>query len=314
MANPVLKLGSKSPDVVRLQRALNAVYASWSTVTPLATDGDFGPSTEARVKKFQIGYSLIADGVVGAQTWSMLLSKVPAEMPAPESAPAPSSDALEAAGRAAIARALEIWAADIIDPPVGMKGERAARSLKFINEMLRTTEWDWVGYYDGNGHKPEWCGLFAAYCWLAAGLEGEWPEHFWASNLRLLYWINYRPWNGVSADKRPATGGRMKLDTSRATQLEDLVFPDGTAPRAGDVVIVGDGTPFEGDHVTMLVSMEALPDGRVCFHTVSGNGGGYGPDGRRREGVVKTDYFLDPSGGYRVLHVYRPGADDIVAR
>lgn len=41
----------------------------------LAEDGDFGPATEAAVKHYQGNEGLTADGVVGALTWTSLLSR-----------------------------------------------------------------------------------------------------------------------------------------------------------------------------------------------------------------------------------------------
>ncbi|MEI5680510.1 MULTISPECIES: peptidoglycan-binding domain-containing protein [unclassified Mesorhizobium] len=59
--NPVLVKGSKGADVKRLQGLLG-----------LATDGAFGPKTEAAVVAFQKTYNLVSDGKVGPQTWDEL--------------------------------------------------------------------------------------------------------------------------------------------------------------------------------------------------------------------------------------------------
>ena len=53
----LLKLGSKGQEVVELQQALG-----------IKADGDFGPATEAAVKKFQQKNGLTVDGIVGSQT------------------------------------------------------------------------------------------------------------------------------------------------------------------------------------------------------------------------------------------------------
>lgn len=64
-----LQLGSKGPAVVALQKVLNRWYPS---LPALATDGDFGPATQERVKYFQSRAGLVSDGVVGAKTKAVL--------------------------------------------------------------------------------------------------------------------------------------------------------------------------------------------------------------------------------------------------
>lgn len=58
----VLKRGAKGEAVKQLQRALNAANFKCSV------DGDFGPSTEAVLKRFQSVHSNPADGVYGPST------------------------------------------------------------------------------------------------------------------------------------------------------------------------------------------------------------------------------------------------------
>lgn len=65
-ARPVLRSGDRGEDVFRLQTALNARGAG------LNADGDFGPRTEAAVRRFQDSKGLFVDGIVGARTWAAL--------------------------------------------------------------------------------------------------------------------------------------------------------------------------------------------------------------------------------------------------
>lgn len=58
-----LRRGSKGDGVKQIQRKLG-----------LAADGDFGPGTEAAVKKWQEANGLVADGIVGPKTIAMLLA------------------------------------------------------------------------------------------------------------------------------------------------------------------------------------------------------------------------------------------------
>jgi hypothetical protein len=57
----VLKRGSKGESVKTLQEFLK-----------LTADGDFGPKTEAAVKSWQKAHGLLADGIVGRNTWAAM--------------------------------------------------------------------------------------------------------------------------------------------------------------------------------------------------------------------------------------------------
>lgn len=59
-----LNLGSSGPNVKLIQSLLNRIGYNSGTV-----DGIFGPSTRQAVIQFQINNNLIADGIVGPQTW-----------------------------------------------------------------------------------------------------------------------------------------------------------------------------------------------------------------------------------------------------
>lgn len=68
-ANPVLALGTKGPDVARLQELLNAKGAK------LTVDSDFGPRTLKAVLAFQKSAGLVQDGRVGHYTWDALQAR-----------------------------------------------------------------------------------------------------------------------------------------------------------------------------------------------------------------------------------------------
>jgi len=71
---PYLKKGMPiSLDVKKVQEWINL----WNWIDPdwdieIARDGDFGPNTEACVKKFQEHHDLVVDGIVGNNTWKKL--------------------------------------------------------------------------------------------------------------------------------------------------------------------------------------------------------------------------------------------------
>ena len=73
----MLKQGDSGPEVVALQKQLNAQGAS----PALAEDGDFGPATTQAVMEFQKNNGLISDGVVGPLTESALNGPAPAPKP-----------------------------------------------------------------------------------------------------------------------------------------------------------------------------------------------------------------------------------------
>lgn len=66
-----LKRGSRGRDVVVLKKRLFA-HRRWSRA--LGFTSGFGPLTERQVKRFQTDSQLVADGVVGTQTWAALNS------------------------------------------------------------------------------------------------------------------------------------------------------------------------------------------------------------------------------------------------
>jgi peptidoglycan hydrolase-like protein with peptidoglycan-binding domain len=62
-----LKPGDTGEQVKILQQALTALHFS-----PGKADGDYGPSTQVAVEKFQLAKGLAEDGVVGPQTLAAL--------------------------------------------------------------------------------------------------------------------------------------------------------------------------------------------------------------------------------------------------
>jgi peptidoglycan hydrolase-like protein with peptidoglycan-binding domain len=69
-----LRVGDSGSDVRELQIRVAGWAASSASQTYVAVDGQFGPGTEAAVKRFQSAYGLTADGIVGSATQSVLNS------------------------------------------------------------------------------------------------------------------------------------------------------------------------------------------------------------------------------------------------
>ncbi|MCL2373302.1 MAG: peptidoglycan-binding protein [Defluviitaleaceae bacterium] len=63
-----IRVGARGDDVARIQRCLNQVMGAG-----LATDGAFGPLTQAAVINFQRSRGLNPDGIVGPITWGTLM-------------------------------------------------------------------------------------------------------------------------------------------------------------------------------------------------------------------------------------------------
>ncbi|TCQ16398.1 N-acetyl-anhydromuramyl-L-alanine amidase AmpD [Rhizobium sp. PP-CC-3G-465] len=60
---PTLKRYARGQDVEKVQELLE-----------ITVDGKFGPTTEARVRRFQFAHGLRSDGIVGPLTWAYLLN------------------------------------------------------------------------------------------------------------------------------------------------------------------------------------------------------------------------------------------------
>ena len=67
---PLVSESATGENVQSIQYFLNAHGSH------LVTDGDFGPLTKAAVQAFQGSHGLVADGIVGDQTWPALIVQV----------------------------------------------------------------------------------------------------------------------------------------------------------------------------------------------------------------------------------------------
>jgi hypothetical protein len=211
-----------------------------------------------------------------------------------------NTDALALAGQRAITEATRLWNLDVFDPPKSDHSPRARECARVIEDVIKSAGWGFATPYEGNG-APQWCGLFAGHCWRAAGLDPKWLATYFASTYRLNLWGSYQKFDQKHPNPRPATE-----DTRWLAELHDA---PPFAPQAGDILIVGDGDPHVGDHITLVVSYDAAVR---TFDTISGNGGGVGPRGDRREGISRRAYTIG-AAGYRAMWLLRPAFGDLVA-
>lgn len=208
------------------------------------------------------------------------------------------------AGRRALAEAQRLFALDVYDPPRGLHNEPAERSRRVISDILKACGWTWpeVYPYDHDG-QVEWCCLFAGACWRQAGLDPKWLAVFFASTMRLDAWAAYERWN-EHQNPKPAAGPFRLL-----AELDAHSITVPFVPQEGDILLIGDGSPAAGDHCTIV---ESYDPARRTFQTISGNGVGLGPDGKRRQGVVRSEVRLG-GPGFCARRLIRPSPLDLPA-
>lgn len=211
-------------------------------------------------------------------------------------------DKLEEAGLKAAAAMEALWNLDVFDPPIGSSHPRARFCLDVIEKIIGTNGWSWALPYRGDG-PPQWCGMTAGKAWRDAGLDHTWLSSYFASTIRLQAWATYQRWDRKSkANPKPADDfgdRRLYISLNAAPKVP---------PRPGDIVIVGDGNPRWGDHVTVNMGYDAATG---TFDTISGNGGGAGPRGNVRQGISRRSYRIGQSG-YRPMFLIRPATSDLL--
>lgn len=115
----VLEVGAQGQGVVECQQRLNTHGFE------CVVDGDFGPTTRARVVDFQRARGLEADGIVGPATWEALDVQPPEPLPAPVPGPTvttgrrPASELRLSSQGAALIAELEGKSNVLYDDPAG---------------------------------------------------------------------------------------------------------------------------------------------------------------------------------------------------
>lgn len=209
-------------------------------------------------------------------------------------------DRLVAAGNKAADFMEALWKLDIFDPKIGSSHPRAKFCLDEISKIIAYNHWGWALPYRGDG-PPQWCTMTAGRAWGEAGLDTSWLSAYFASTIRLRCWAQYERWDRkAKANPRPLPGAPRRL-------YVDLRKPFSVEPRRGDIIIVGDGEPSFGDHGTVNMGYDPVTK---TFDTISGNGGGAGPRGDRRQGVSRQNYRIG-QGGYAPMFLVRPASSDL---
>lgn len=183
-------------------------------------------------------------------------------------------------GEVALDAALTEWSRRTFDPRKLDTSPAAAQSklviCQYINEGLG---WG-IKEYKGNTTFA-WCGAFAAWCWLQAGMTPTRAKKFSGAD--------------VPGDPFASTYRLM-----RAAQRDPLLTIAVPKSLPADVVVVKSASQPKkfGNHITMAVAWSQNRDVVTCVH---GNGHGRWPTGEWVEGVVISTF---PATA--IAAIYRP--------
>lgn len=180
------------------------------------------------------------------------------------------------------------WSRSVREPAGGAANGRAD-IIKYIREGL-----GWKpprNYTDGSFH---WCGAFAAYCWMHAGMDPD-LRKYWMPSCHRQYYGHHSRGHWPRSD-----------NAARVTYS----YGEGGDIQPGDIVMVGDvdGKP-SGSHITLCSRVHEWG-----IETFEGNARGKLPDGTEAEGVVKQSRFYEPGGvqgGYVIMWAWRPTSADL---
>jgi uncharacterized protein (TIGR02594 family) len=190
--------------VAWLQKLLNSRLRP---AQPLATDGDFGPTTARAVRRFQGRCGLVADGVVGPASWLCLQASVrqlsdvkhhavPTRKPAPAPEPKAASSQVP---RPAAAQAGELpcpWL-DVARAECGAKEVAGAQHNPRILAYHATTS------LHAQSDEIAWCASFVNWVMREAGHKGT-------NSAAAASWITW------GADCQPREGAIMVIRNARA--------------------------------------------------------------------------------------------------
>ncbi|MCB9465560.1 MAG: peptidoglycan-binding protein [Candidatus Eisenbacteria bacterium] len=294
-AQPFLKIGSKGEPVRILQKALNLA----PTILPrLTEDGDFGGKTHGRVCEFQGKSGLVADGLVGPNTYAALKEWldliVPSIVSPADEAKArdrilqvatqsqqtlgwrPGQDQFGLANQR-IAASHSATLTTMKNSPVERAPRQGGTALAAIfttagvstaQKCLEINGLAWNMYrtpglpdnWRNTYDIPSWCGIFALYVHKWAGLKvREWPLRFWSKD---------------------------GADDYRVLSASEL-------PRPGDIGRVKSANHF-------FIVMEAPSNKQSSFATVEGNSNIITPEGVfqtiRANRRTVADVYADEGG------------------
>jgi hypothetical protein len=202
-------------------------------------------------------------------------------------------DRLETEGRNALARAVQEWNGEVYDPAKSADGPHARDSKSAISGYIQHgLGWTWEPPYAGDGDF-EWCGAFAAYCWLS--IKPALRKTYFASTYRLDRFARY---GSVNGEKNKGSG---RLLAELGEHSKSLPWE----PRAGDILLIGPAGSGYGKHICLVESFS-----KGVFYTLEGNGTGLAPNGKRWQGVVRGERKLG-GDGWHARRLIRPSVEDL---
>lgn len=235
------------------------------------------------------------DGILGPKTYAAFLRNYRDTALARLRRASTPDERLTIASEEAVFQATIDWLSDVVDAKASTI---TAASREYIDETVRTpigSNWTWESPYRGDG-AIEWCGMFVARAYHAT-VKLALRQAFFPSTYRLDRFARYRDIDGTknprpTPSKSPisvlAVAERMIVELDEYSKPTDAVFPDGTSPRGGDILLVGGVNTGYGKHCTLVRSYQVGVSGLGYFETIEGNATGKGPKGDVRQGVIRA--------------------------
>ncbi len=146
--NAVIRIGSRSSEVQRVQELLNKRLEPCPV---LRLDGIFGKMTESAVRHYQISVGLPVDGIVGDATWSALIKGLSSK---------------EVGGHPPAGTFFNAPWMEIARREIGQKEIVGRRDNPRILEYHASTT---LGASDD---ETPWCSSFVNWCLKAVGIKG----------------------------------------------------------------------------------------------------------------------------------------------
>lgn len=188
---------------------------------------------------------------------------------------------MRSAGEIVIDRALGAWCTRVLDPRAGDMSEDALRGKLEIRRYIE----EGLGWRLPNGYRGDgafaFCGAFAAWCYLGAGMTPERAKGFSGADV---------PGHPFASTYRLAQAAKRD-PLFKVARVSDV--------RPSDVVVVEgpDHRPY-GDHITIALAWDKP---QATLTIVHGNGHGRWPTGEWVEGVV-----LSSVPRTSIVAAYRP--------